>query len=114
MLKQKAYWWNVAIFFPPNQWRSNGRASGGTRPGAQVLGAHQHTFCSHSKTHLKQKFSKVCLKMRIFMEKSEQVASASGAPPPNPRLPPAAVVSAPRPLRCFSRQLLLQLCRVCF
>jgi len=30
-------------------------ASGGTRPGAQALGAHQHTFCSHSKTRFKQK-----------------------------------------------------------
>jgi len=30
------------------QWRSKG-ASGGTRPGAQALGAHQHAFCSHLK-----------------------------------------------------------------
>jgi len=28
------------------QWRSSG-ASEGTYPGAQTLGAHQHTFCSH-------------------------------------------------------------------
>jgi len=29
-----------------DMWRSKGRggASGGTRPGAQALGAHQHTF----------------------------------------------------------------------
>jgi len=26
------------------QYRSKGRARGGTRPGAQALGAHQHTF----------------------------------------------------------------------
>jgi len=31
-------------------------ASEGTRPGAQALGAHQHTFCSHFKTRFKQKF----------------------------------------------------------
>jgi len=31
-------------------------ASGGTHPGAQALGAHQHTFCSHLKSHFKQKF----------------------------------------------------------
>jgi len=37
------------------QWRSKGRggASGGTRPGAKALGAHQHAFCSHLKTRLK-------------------------------------------------------------
>jgi len=37
-------------------WRSKGGASGGTRPDTQALGAHQHTFCSHLKTHFKQKF----------------------------------------------------------
>jgi len=31
-------------------------ASGGTRPGVQALGAYQHTFYSHLKTHFKQKF----------------------------------------------------------
>jgi len=31
-------------------------ASGGTRPGAQLLGAHQHTFCCNLETRLKQKF----------------------------------------------------------
>jgi len=35
---------------------ASGVASGGTSPGAQVLGAHQHTFCSHSKTRFKEKF----------------------------------------------------------
>jgi len=35
---------------------SKERASGGTRPGAQALGAHQHTFYSHFKTRFKQKF----------------------------------------------------------
>jgi len=46
------------------QWRSNGGggASRGTHPGAQALGAHQHTFCSHLKTRLKQKFiPKYCM-----------------------------------------------------
>jgi len=27
-----------------------GGASEGTRPGAQALGVHQHSFCSHSIT----------------------------------------------------------------
>jgi len=31
-------------------------ASGGTRFGAQALGAHQYTLCSHLKTRFKQKF----------------------------------------------------------
>jgi len=35
---------------------SSSIASGGTRLGAQVLGTHQHTFCSHLKTRFKQKF----------------------------------------------------------
>jgi len=30
-------------------------ASGGTRPGAQALGAQQHSFCSHFKRVFKQK-----------------------------------------------------------
>jgi len=30
------------------------------RPGAQALGAHQHTFCSHLKTRFKQKFRPKC------------------------------------------------------
>jgi len=37
-------------------------ASGGTHPGAQSLGAHQHTYCSHSKMRFKQKFSPSMLK----------------------------------------------------
>jgi len=36
--------------------RGGGGASGGTRPGAQALGTHQHTFCKHLKTRFKQKF----------------------------------------------------------
>jgi len=35
-------------------------ASGGTRPGAQALGAHQHTFCKHLKTRFKQIFIPKC------------------------------------------------------
>jgi len=51
--------------------------------------------------------------MRIIEKKTVKFVLASGAPPPNPRLPPAAEGSAPRPPRCYSR-LLLQLCRVYF
>jgi len=50
--------------------------------------------------------------MRIFWEKTVKIVSASGAPPPNLRLPPATGSSTPRPPRCYFR-LLLQLCRVC-
>jgi len=45
----------VAVAQPENQWRSKG-ASGSTRPGAQALGAQQHTFCSHFKRVFKLKF----------------------------------------------------------
>jgi len=48
-----------------------------------------------------------------FLGKTVKDVSASGAPSPNSRLPPAAGGSAPRPPRCYSR-LLLQLYRVCF
>jgi len=37
--------------------------------------------------------------MRIFWIKIVKITSASGAPPPNPRLPPEAGGSAPRPSR---------------
>jgi len=46
---------DVTNWFPKVQWRSRG-ASGGTRPEAQALGAHQYTFCSLLKTRFKQKF----------------------------------------------------------
>jgi len=36
--------------------KGSGVASGGTCPGAQALGAHRHTFCSHLKTRFEQKF----------------------------------------------------------
>jgi len=40
------------------QWRSRGERGqvGGTSPGAQALGEHQHTFFGHLKTRFKQKF----------------------------------------------------------
>jgi len=48
-----------------------------------------------------------------FLEKDAKNRLSVGAPPPNPRWPPAAGGSALRPLRCYSR-LLLQLCQVHF
>jgi len=33
-----------------------GGVNWGTCPGAQALGAHQHTFCSYLETRFKQKF----------------------------------------------------------
>jgi len=48
---------NYLVKYPliKNLWRSRG-ASAGTHLGAQALGAHQYTFCSHLKTRFKQKF----------------------------------------------------------
>jgi len=50
------------------------------------------------------------LKNAYFYEKTVKIVSASGAPPPNPRLPLAAGGFALRPPPCYSR-LLLQLCQ---
>jgi len=47
-------------------------------------------------------WAKICLKMRIFLEKSCKITAASGDPLPKPRWPPAAEDFAPRPLRCYS------------
>jgi len=43
------------------------------------------------------------LKMRIFLEKTVKNRPSVRAPPPNPRLLPAAGGSAPKPWRCYSR-----------
>jgi len=53
---------------PPSQWHSNG-ANGGTRPGAQALGTHKHNFCSHLKTHFKQKFRTKYAEKCVFFGK---------------------------------------------
>jgi len=71
-------------------------ASGGTRPGAQALGAQQHTFCSHFKCVLSRNLDQNMLKMPIIWGKTVKIVSASGAEPPNHCLPPAAGGSAPR------------------
>jgi len=89
---------NLSVFYSI-QWRikGGGGVRGGTRLGARPLGTQQHIFSSHLK---------VCLKMRIIMEKSVKIVSASGAPPLNSCWPPVAVGSAPRPPRCYSLLLL--------
>jgi len=51
--------------------------------------------------------------MRIFWNKNVKITAASGAPPPNLRLPSATEGSAPRPSRYYSC-LLLQICPVHF
>jgi len=51
--------------------------------------------------------------MPIFWNKNVKITSASGAPFPHPRLPPAAGGSAPRPPRSYSC-FLLQICWVYF
>jgi len=41
------------------------------------LGAHQHTFCSHLKTRIKQKFQpKYDLKCVVFGKKTVKIVSA--------------------------------------
>jgi len=72
---------------------------GGMRPEAQALGVHQYTFCSHLKTHLKQKFR---AKYAYYGKKHKNCFSVR---------PPLA--SSARPLCCYSC-LLLQLCQVFF
>jgi len=59
---------NITLFYAheygavtTSQWRSK-EASGGTRPGAQVLGTRQHTFCSHLKTRFNQKLKQMLKK----------------------------------------------------
>jgi len=42
------------------------------------------------------------LKDVLFFEKAGKIAAALGAPPPNPRWPPAAGGSALRPPSCYS------------
>jgi len=71
-------------------------ASGSTRPGAQALGAHQHTFFSHLKRVLSRNFGQsICLKMRIFLQNNCKNRLSVGGSAPETRL-------------------LLQLRRVCF
>jgi len=49
-------------------WQGGGQV-GGTRPEAQALGAHQHTFCSHLKRILSRNLDQSMLKMCIFWKK---------------------------------------------
>jgi len=62
---------------------ARGGGSGGTRPGAHVLGAHHHTLFSHLKTPFKQKNM---LKNVYFLQKRCKIAAASRAPPPDLRV----------------------------
>jgi len=70
---------------------ARGGASGGSRPGVQVLGAHQHTFCSHLKTRFKQKIRQNMLKNAYFFEKIVKNRLSVGG-------------SAPRTPVCLRRQ----------
>jgi len=58
------------------------------RPGAQTLEAHQHTFCSHLKTHFKHNFDQSMLKNAYFFEKDVKNCKSIGGSalptPPNP------------------------------
>jgi len=78
--------------------------------GAQILGAHQHILCSHSKTPFKQKFRPSMFKDAYFGEKTVKISTASRHEAP---FSLAAGGSTPRPPRCYSH-LLLQFCPVRF
>jgi len=79
-------------------------ASGGTRPGAQALGALSTLLQSFKNAFF---LDQNMLKMRIFWKKIYKIASAPGDPTPNLRFPPAAGVSALRS-QCYYYCLLLQ------
>jgi len=51
------------------------------------------------------------LKNANFLQKTKKAPQRRGLRSPNPHLPPAAGISAPRLPRCYFR-VLLQLCRV--
>jgi len=78
------------------QWRSKGRQVEHA-PCGTSLGAQQYTFCSHFKRVLSRNLDQSMLKNAYFMGKTVKIVSSSGAPPPNPRLPPAAGGSASDP-----------------
>jgi len=56
------------------------------RPGAQALGAQQHTFCSHFKHVLSRNLDQSMLKNAYFLKKKKivYIVSALEALPPNP------------------------------
>jgi len=69
-LRYKTNIFNIFTKIAPT--RSGGAregASGDTHPGAQALGAHQHTFCCHLKTCFKQKFRPKYASKRVFLGK---------------------------------------------
>jgi len=87
---------------------TNGVASGGTCPEAQVLGEHQHTFFRHSKRVLSRNFNQSMFKNAYFGEKTDSIECSA------PELLFAfGGDSAPRPPRCYS-YLLLQMYPVRF
>jgi len=88
-------------------------ASEGTHPEAQALGAHTLFFSNFKTTCFKQKLRPKYAKKCPFFLNCKKLPQRRGLPPPNPRLPPAAGSSAPRPPHCYSH-LLLQLYLVQF
>jgi len=77
------------------------------RPGAQALEAYQYNLFRHLKNEIfSRNLGQNMPKNAYILEKGCKIAAAPGAPPPNPRLLPAAGNSAPRSLRCYSHILI--------
>jgi len=97
------------------QWRSKEGASGGTRPGARLLVAYQHTFCSHLKRVLSRNLNQSMLENAYLLEEKKNCKNRLGVGGSSPE-PPFAFSG----WRLFSQtpalllRLLLQLCRVYF
>jgi len=97
------------------QWHNKG----GRQLGARTLGRrlwepNSTLFAVILNVFLRKNLDQsICLKIRIFWEKTVKLVSASGALPPNPCLPPATGSGDPRLPHGYSR-LLLHLYRVRF
>jgi len=83
-------------------WIRGRSKGGGEQVGARALGRRPSgristLFVVILSVFLSRNLDQSMLKMHIFWKKTLKFVSASGAEPPNPRLPPAAGSSAPIP-----------------
>jgi len=93
-LRLKYYWPNrnratianvLSLLLFPVRSKGRGGASGCTRPAAQALGAHHHTFCSHLKRILSRNLDQSMPKIAYFLEKDVKnrfsVGGSASEPP---------------------------------